>query len=294
MMKSILVLTLFFVGAVASVSAAPTEVDDRIAYTTSLNAMAATVMNWYGSLIVSSEQVTFIATQHQWDDYRSRYPQQISQIQITSSDFEKLTDPDTYQFKVKSLISYNTNDDTHSQLINETFVFHVLPLTKAVIKSVTRDQTEQVTTTHTSEFNRSHYKSREFAYAWLAYLDGVDMEDIISAPLWMATADYSIQMGGNKIQGSVLSTLTQRKQHLAKGGHLLRSVDVKPLENKPDTYVLVIIAEWKGINQAGKPALAKIHQEIEYQLLDNNSWQIRAIKEKHLLPDIAPWIGLLC
>ncbi len=103
-----------------------------------------------------------------------------------------------------------------------------------------------------------------------------------------------LKIGSEDVQGSVSSTLTKRKQYLAKGGHLLRSLDVKKLENKANTFILDLVVEWKGVNQAGKPVLAKIHQEIEYKIQKNNSWTVISIKEQHLLPDIAPWIGLLC
>ncbi len=292
-MKSILAIILFFVGAV---TAAPTEIDDQIEYATSLNSMASNLMNWYGSLISTKEQISFTEIKRVWDDYRSRYPENITQIRLTGTDLTKLDESNKYRFEVKSLITYNhhTNGE-HSQLINETFIFQVTPFAKPVIKDISRDKTEQAKIAQTSEFNRSHYKAREFAYAWLAYLDGVEsMKSTIYANQWLDKASYSMKIGSEDVQGSVSSTLTKRKQYLAKGGHLLRSLDVKKLENKANTFILDLVVEWKGVNQAGKPVLAKIHQEIEYKIQKNNSWTVISIKEQHLLPDIAPWIGLLC
>jgi len=291
-MKSILVMILLFVGAAV---AAPIDVEERIEYTTSLNSMASIVMNWYGSLITTNEQVSFSTTEIIWDDYRAQYPENITQIQITSTDLTKLDASDKYQFNVKSLITYKNPDGAHSQLVNETFIFQVTPLTRPIIKKLSRNNTEQTKTIQISEFNRSHYKAREFAYAWLAYLDGVaSMQSTIYATQWLEKASYSMKIGGDEIQGSVSSTLDKRKQYLTKGGHLLRALDVTELQNKPDTLILDLIIEWKGVNQAGKPVLAKIQQKIEYTIQQDNSWEVISIKEQHLLPDIAPWIGLLC
>lgn len=291
-MKSILLMILFCVGVAV---AAPTEVDDRIAYTTSLNSMASTVMNWYGSLITTSERVSFMATDQRWDDYRSQYPENITQIHIRSSDLIKLEQSNNYQFDVQSLVTYQNNDGDHSQLISETFIFQVAPLTKPEIKSIVREKVEYTKAAQTSEFNHSYYKVREFTYAWLAYLDGVEpMKPIIYGGQWLDDASYSMKIGGNQLQGSISSTLMKRKQFLAKGGHLLRSLDVKKVENKQDTFVLDLILEWKGENKTGKPVLAKIHQEIEYKIQEDNSWEVKSIREEHLLPDIAPWVGLLC
>ena len=288
-MKSILAIILLFVGAVAM--AAPTEVDQHVEYTTSLNAMASTVMNWYGSLIsVSPEQVIFPATPVKWDKYRSRYPNHITQIHITSSDLTSLESKDDYQFIVNSLISYHDDSGSHTQEMHETFIFHVPLLAKPVIKNISNTIPLQITTTHTSKYNRPYFKSREFAYAWLAYLDGVaDLN-----PQGLDNAQYSMTMRGKETLGSIAHTLAKRQHYLTKGGHLLRSLNVKKVENKDNTYVLDLILEWKGVNHKGKPVLAKIHQEIEYEILDDKSWSIITIKEHHLLPDTKPWIELLC
>lgn len=278
--------------------AAPTEVDDRIEYTTSLNSMAARVMKWYGSLISTEERVSFSATEKVWDDYRSQYPENITQIKITSTDLIKLDETDRsasdqYQFNVNSLFTYKKSDGDHSELLSETFIFQVGSFTRPVIKNISRIKTEKTETSETSEFNRLHYKVREFSYVWLAYLDGVDVQKSgIYADQWLDQAIYSMKIGGKEVQGTVVEILAERKQYLTKGGHLLRSLDLKKIKN--NKFRLDLILEWKGINKDGKPVLAKIHQEIEYQLQEDNSWKVISIKEEHLLPDIAPWTGLLC
>jgi len=288
-------MMLFFAGAIA---AAPVEKVDRMQYATSLNSMASMVMNWYGSLISNNEDVSFRPTEQQWDDYRVQYPNNVSQIHIISSDLIKLDSSDKYQFKVNAVISYNNTNGQHSESISETFIFQVALLAKPVIKKITRYQTKQVPVSKsdlTSEFNRSYYKAREFSYAWLAYLDGVtDMQPALNTEQGLDSATYSMTIGSKKVQGSVASTLATRKQYLAKGGGLLRSLELKQIANKPDLFMLDLIIEWKGVNVTGKPVLAKIHQEIEFSLQKNNMWKVQSISEQHLLPDIAPWVGLLC
>ncbi len=297
MIKSILIMILL---SVCVAVAAPAEVEKRIKYTTSLNSMAAVVMNWYGSLITGNEQVTFVAPEKQWDGYRSQYPENITQIQITSADLINLETSSQYQFTVKSLISYTKAGNEHHKLSNDTFIFQVDALTKPIIKAISRKPPEKAklekkTLVRTITSNRSYYKVREFAYSWLAYLDRVEvLSPGIKVEEWVKQANYTMKIGGKKIEGSVDDVLNQRKQYLAKGGHLLRSLDVQLIENKPDTKILDLILEWKGVNQAGKPVLAKIHQKIEYKIDNNHSWQVIAIEEEHLLPDIAPWVGLLC
>lgn len=293
MMKSILAIILLLVGAVALISTAYADVEQRVEYTTSLNSMASVVMNWYGSLITTNKDAIFVAVDNRWTDYRSHYPENISQIKITSSDLTKLEGSSQYQFKVASLISYSTAEGKQSQIINEIFVFDVSLLSLPVIKSLSLEKSEKVVAVESDKFTSSHYKAREFAYAWLAYLDGVELAPSLSSTSWIDTADYTLKIGHKKIQGSVRSIREQRKQYLTKGGHLLRSIDVEKKESK-STLLLTVIAEWKGVNQSGKPVLAKIRQEITVRVLEDQTWKVLAIDEQHLIPDIAPWIGLLC
>ncbi len=47
-----------------------------------------------------------------------------------------------------------------------------------------------------------------------------------------------------------------------------------------------VLLEWKGVNDQGKPVIAKIRQELNIQINKDKSWSVVSIKEKHLLPDI--------
>lgn len=275
--------------------AAPIEVDKRIEYTTSLNSMAAKVMSWYGSLISSNERISFSDIAQEWDSYRSRYPEDITQIQITSTDLIKLGSPYQYQFRINSLLTFTNTSGVHSQSVVETFMFQVQPFSGAILKEVSRNSESEAKVMPTSTFNKLHYKAREFAYTWLAYLDGVDvLKSETKTEGWFDQALYTLKIGDKEISGSVVDTLVKRRKYLTKGGHLLRFLDVQKKHNESNVFVLNITLEWKGVNSAGIPVLAKIQQKIEYQLQENNAWKIILIKEKHLLPDIAPWTELLC
>lgn len=290
--KSIFILILFFVGVA---TAAPAEIDDRVRYTSSLNVMASALMNWYGSLIVDDKHMQFSPINSKWADYRSDYPENITQIKIISTNLNKLTEPDTYQFKINTRINSEDADGTHSQLVSEIFNFSVPVSANAVIETISRDTSEDTDLLDISDFDSQHYELRHFAYAWLAYLDGVqDAEQLINAEQWIDVADYSLKIGRDEVHGSIASTLKERQKHLAKGGHLLHSVNVKKIDGKPKHFILDLISEWKGVNREGKPVLAKVHQQIEVQIQANNLWKVLSIKEEHLLPDIAPWAGFLC
>ncbi|MBL1321867.1 MAG: hypothetical protein COA63_012520 [Methylophaga sp.] len=292
LVKPTLVIILFFVGVVA---AAPTEIDERVRYTSSLNVMASMLMNWYGSLIVKDQRIQFSPIDSKWIDYRSSYPENITHIKIISTDLKKITKANKYQFTINTRINSKDTEGAHSQLISETFNFHVPLLANPLIEKITREQSEEMAYLDISDYSRSHYKARHFAYAWLAYLDGVDdVKQVINSEQWMDVAEYSLKIGRDEIHGSIAFTLKERQKYLAKGGHLLGSVNVTEVDGKADHFILDLISEWKGINQEGKTVLAKVHQQIEIQIQENNEWKIISIKEEHLLPDIAPWSGFLC
>ncbi len=283
--QAILSFILFSVGVAL---AAPTEIDERNAYTNSFNSMASSLMNWYGSLI-SEENNTFEKVNSKWDPYRAQYPTNITQIKIVSTKMSQLDDAEHYKFIVEAKIIA----DKQSQIITETFFFSVPYLKSAEIKNIVRDKQELVSPDGMG-FDSAQFQARKFAYAWLAYLDGTQgMESTLNLKQWIDSASYSIKMGAIDEKNSVARTIEKRKNYLTVGGHLLHSLKVEKVENKTNTYVLDLIVEWKGENPSGKPVLAKIHQQIEYQIT-NKLWHVISIKETHLLPDIAPWMGFLC
>ncbi len=294
-MRRIFIILMILTGAAFAAPVDQTvnaEATERQAYTTSLNAMASQLMNWYGSLIDIPDQIAFMPYSAEWEDYRSRYPTGITQIVLIKTDWSETENPEQYQFTVDAEVRYQQSGVINLQKIQETFLFQVPFLAKPILQKVTQNKVEEGKPTPKTGYDRLHYKVREIAYAWLAYMDGVRGLEVIENQL--DQAEYDVTISGNQQQGGVADVLVARGQYLSKGGALLRTLDVKQGEDKPDQFTLSIMMEWKGVNQTGKPVLAKIQQEIECQIQENGEWHINKIKEKHLLPDVAPWSGLLC
>ncbi len=297
----VLSTTLLFAGAAFAV---PTKIEDRTEYSTSLNSVASVIMNWYGSLITSSDvkggDITFnmLNVNEQLRNYRSKYPQNISQIVITSTNLMKLSESDDYQFKVKSKVTYKVNNKEHTQARNEAFVFNGSLLTHPniiPIKTISLNNMEEADKLETNQYDQFHYKVREFTYAWLAYIDGVKtLTSTMNAKAWLNKATYSLKIGAEQVEGSIAPTLEKKKKLLTQGGHLLKSLDVKKDSANTNIFVINLILEWKGVNQTGKPVIAKIHQKIKVKVKADKSWEVISIKEEHLLPIIAPWMGLVC
>ena len=116
----------------------------------------------------------------------------------------------------------------------------------------------------------------------------------MNADAWLKKSSYLLEIGGDKTEDSIDKVLSKRKQTLTKGGHLLRSLEVLKTDNNSNSLKLDLIIEWKGVNNSGKPVSAKIHQELKIQIKKDKTWEVIHIKEKHLLPIISPWMGMLC
>jgi len=298
-LKKLLFFTLLLL--VSTASAVPTSINDRIEYSRSLNSVATIVMNWYGSLIDQSEsKVTFdnfdfMLRSSQAEKYRStQYPKHIKQIMITSTKLLKLGND--YQFNIISKINYKKNNQLLTKLFNETFLFeNLLTTNQPKIKNIHLNISDNTDVLSAKGYDRQHYKRREFVYAWLAYLDGVNtFKPVMNANTDFKNASYNLDMGSLKTTSSVKEILAKRKNTLNKGGHLLRSLDFKKVKETNNQFILDLIIEWKGTNINGKAVIARIHQVLTIQINADNSWQLISIKEKHLLPVIAPWMGMLC
>lgn len=295
-MKSLFLIILLCAGAV---SAAPAQEVDRTEYTSSLNSMVSLIMNWYGSLIQSNDLISLATEDTEitaWNNYRSQYNKSITNIEIASTDLVKLNENNDYQFKIQTII-FNTGREgvQQRQELIERFMFNVPLLGRPSIKKINREQLKLTVSKGKNNSNSSYFKARQFSYAWLAYLDGVTtMTGFMDDNNWLEKASYSLKIGSLEITDSIAATLLNRHQYLAKGGHLLRSIDVQKNAILGDKLTLNLIIEWKGENASGKAVIAKIHQEIDIKILENNSWEVISIKEEHLLPDLKPWQGFLC
>ncbi len=296
--------------AIASPESYPerNKTDERIEYAISLNSIASTLMNWYGSLIITNNSQTgeehtnivdISRSYPSWEDHIATYPENITGIKITSADLNKEDSPGLYQFEVEVLMTYIQSDTYLNKLIHEMFLFQTSDSSKPEIKQITRStpniENSTSDSSQTSVFNHQYYKSREFAYAWLAYMDGVKaMGSQINIDSWFDKANYSVKIGSFELDEQLASSLQKRNQHLGKGGHLLRSVTEKAVDGKPEQFEIDIIIDWKGTDPSGIPAIAKINQIIQYEIQEDGSWLVLSIKERHLLPDLEPWHKLLC
>ncbi len=299
-------------GAFASPASYPedSKADERIEYAVSLNSIASTLMNWYGSLITinnsrTEEQqadvanIRFTLIDQSWNEYRTVYPEKITSIQIINADMNKQDSPGQYQFEVEVLMTYIQSGTPQNKLVHETFLFQLSDSSNPKIKQVTRRipnlENSTSESSQTATFKHEYYKSREFVYAWLAYMDGLEaMGSRINTDIWLDKASYLVKIGDFELDEKVASSLPKRNQHLGIGGHLLRSVTAKELEDRPHHFELDIIIDWKGTDPSGIPAIAKINQVIQYKLQEDGSWVVLSIKEKHLIPDLKPWQKLLC
>lgn len=287
--KSILVIILFSVGVVY---AAPTSLKtaQSIEYTTARNAMAAVVMGWYGSLIANKSPAIFNDIPDKWNAYRQQYPQNITQIRITSTDLTQQGEA-TYKFVVNSEVNYEDDAGQHTHVMREVLLFNVPFLSSPVIRDVYKESVKEIAIVEADKYTQAYYKAREFAYTWVSYLDGA--KDA-AADLALTQATYSTKIGSKTVTGDVPTTLAHRQKLLAKGGHSLRKLAVQPVAGSPDTYLLKLTLTWAGRSAKDKPVIAKIQQQIQYKIQDDGVWQVLSIDEQHVIPDIAPWIGLLC
>jgi len=130
------------------------------------------------------------------------------------------------------------------------------------------------------------------AYAWLSYLDGATMPDHIKKQFDQVR--YAVTIGNQVWDDSAIAVLNKRQLFLAVGGHILREVKVKPSSQSSDIHIVDLKIEWRGVDKDNTPVWANIKQTIEYRLFNNGEWRMISVKEKHLLPDTEPWIGLLC
>lgn len=264
------------------------DVDNR-----SSNVMVSQLMSWYGSLISNSETLLFQEITSDWDTYRTQYPTDISQIQILKTDLTHVAEKNHYQFKVSSLIHHEGGQKT----IDDNFTFNVdsdgLPKITAIsfnnndIALSNKQASDDV-------FDAMYFKSREFAYAWLAYMDGVEaIQTVIDITDW-SDVPYEISIGSTNINQTVKETLVTRKQFLNEGEHSLRLMDLMSLDTKTNTYLLDLTMNWEGVNAKKQAVIAKVNQKIELKIMADGRWQVISIKEKHLLPDLTPWQDLLC
>lgn len=292
--------TLCFTALFMLVSAQADEVIDRsldsdtLAYAQSLNTTAALVVNWYGNQIKDDRYVIKpLFSKTFKDNYSSAYPTLIAGIGLEKA--ELTTTEDGLQFRVSGQLQFDKNGEIYQQPFNDDFQFQ--GKTPIEIKKLNNKLSDDIIgITDGSQLNdKGYYQSRGFAYAWLAYLNGVgDTAAWISLADWQDSVDYQLTVGGFSTQGTLAPTLAKHRELLGGGRYLLREMTV----NRPDKTdlnrgTMTLSVDFVG-EEDGIPTLGNIEQVIEFQVDDNGNWKILKISEKHLLPNPQPWQKILC
>jgi len=253
----------------------------------SVNNMATQLMTWYGRLITS--ELIFYKQPNHWQKQRENYPADIKQIQILKTDLVKIKEHKHYQFDVSIVVSYQQQGQWLKQYRDERFEFELADDKTTISQfSVLKASKPTTAINHSEQFDGLHFKSREFAYNWLAQLDSGNYAQSLDK------VSYLITIGSQNIDQKFHKALTKRQQFLSLGGHRLRNIDINKITGQQHTYLLDITMDWQGVNNKNKTVIAKINQQIEIEVNNKGDWLIKSITEKHLLPDLSPWQDILC
>lgn len=262
----------------------------------SLNSMAAQLVRWYGRLLPPQNNISFSPIDKRLKDSQKQYPHDIEHLKIISSKLANSPKEGLLQFNVTTNIKSKSPTGSDWMTIKEQFLFNEkqdgsMELVQVILKDKTATEEKKVI----KNTDRMYFKSREFAYSWLAYMDGIDaVKNTINLENWIENAVYDVQIGSKKITGSVVSSLKQRSVYLSTGKHTLRSIDITQDGQSQNTYILDLTMNWNGFNAKSIPVIAKINQKIKIKLNKDGTWDVLSIKEKHLIPDLTPWQEFLC
>jgi len=303
-MKTIILMLLLFSGTVFSVPENPYE---RKQYTSSLSSMASMVMRWYSDILDSDTLYSDIPNsgnfyfdeikQNYFKNFITQYPNDVTQIEIISTDLIQLDKVRQYQFIVGIKLRNKEENIIRTRFMSDTFVFQFNASQKLELQKVTGSQfqppePQSSNVISDDTFTSSYFKNREVAYSWLSYLDGATMADDIKQQF--DQVPYSLTIGNKSWQDSAISTLNKRQSYLAVGGHVLRVVKEKTGDLSTDIRIIELTIDWRGVDKNNTPVWANIQQKIKYKLFKNGEWEVISVEEKHLLPDNKPWTGLLC
>ncbi len=262
----------------------------------SLNSMVAQLMGWYGRLLPAERNIFFNQIDKEFKDSLKQYPHDIEHLKIISSQLVNSSKKGLLQFNVTINIKSKKPAGSIWMTIKEQFLFNEkkdgsIVLEKIILKGKLTEEERELS----ENTNRMYFKSREFAYSWLAYMDGFgSVKKTINLESWIESSVYNVQIGSKQINGSVASSLRQRSVYLHTGQHTLRSIDITQDDESQNTYVLDLTMDWKGFNVKTVPVIAKINQKIKIKINNDGTWYVLFIEEKHLIPDLTPWQNLLC
>ncbi len=266
---------------------------DSLAYAQSLNTTAALVMNWYGNRIDDKQySIAPLFTDSLQKKHQDDYPDNLIGITLEKAGL-KTTDKGLV-FSVSGQLQFDKNGEIYQKPLTDSFQFQRKSLTQ--IQSINIAPTDDVVgVTDKHRLNdKGYYQSRGFAYAWLAYLNGVkEVESWINLADWHNTVDYQLTDRGNTEQGSLTDMLKKSQQQLGGGRYLLKKMNVIRNDQKTNQGTITLSIDFVG-EEDSIPTIGNIQQTIKYQIDENGYWKIIRINEKHLIPNPQPWQEILC
>lgn len=294
-LKTLCFATLLSLFSVQADEVADRSLDsDTLAYAQSLNTTAALVVNWYGSYIDDERYpIKPLFSETFQNNHQSSYPTSIKGIRLEKANLT--TTENGLQFSVSGQIQFDKNGEIYQQPLDDRFQFRGRTPTEITALTTTLGD-DVVGVTDGSRLNdKGYYQSRGFAYAWLAYLNGVDSTAAwINLTDWQDSVDYQLTIGGLNTQGTLADTLKKQREQLGNGRYLLREMTVnRPDKQNPNHGTMILFVDFVG-EEDGIPTLGNIEQVIEYQVDNNGNWKVIKITEKHLLPNPQPWQKILC
>ncbi len=202
---------------------------DSLIYAQSLNATAALVMNWYSSRMSNKQYpIAPLFTDDVQKKYQGDYPDNLIGVTLEKADL--ITTDNSLTFSVSGQLQFDKNGEIYQKPLTDSFQFQGKDSTQITnIQSINITPTDDVIgVTDKHRLNdKGYYQSRGFAYAWLAYLNGVNnVASWINLADWQQTVDYQLTDRGNTEQGSLTEMLKKSQQQLGSGRYLLKKMTV--------------------------------------------------------------------
>ncbi len=263
---------------------------NSLAYAQTLNTMAALAMRWYGTQI--NDKTHIIAPITNSKLVGQTLSKQPNVVAISLSSAQIFNTSKGARFHLSGKLQYVKNQETYQQSFsNDLFFYNALPTQIEQIKTVLGTDVQGVTDGSTLA-SKEYYQSRYFAYAWLAFINGVAIgKKWINLDAWQDTSEYRLTMGPFSKSGKVLAMLALQRKKMGTGYYLLRQLHLD--SNQANQGVIKLVFDFKG-KRDGIDAIASFEQEIKYQVKQDGSWHIKYIKTVQILPNLQPWQNILC
>ncbi len=273
---------------------------DSLSYAQSLNTTAALVMNWYGNHIDDPMNngkypIKPLFTDNFQKKYQTAYPDNLIGVTLEKADL--IATDNGLTFSVSGQLQFDKNGEIYQKPLTDSFQFQGKDSSQIThiqsIKITTSDDIVGVTDKHRLN-DKGYYQSRGFAYAWLAYLNGVkNVASWINLADWQNTVEYQITDRGNSEKGLLTDTLKKHQKLLGNGRYLLKKMNVIREDKTPHQGTMTLFIDFVG-EEDGIPTVGNLQQTLEYEVDEKGNWKIIRIIEKHLVPNPQPWQEILC